>query len=88
MKIADGIRKFVEENPQYKLHENYSGRGMFGKTCLGVVVSHGDSFRNFLMELTKYFNKLGIEDTELALEGVSYDELGLDTLIYFPRIGG
>lgn len=88
MKMADAIRKFVKENPQYKLYENYSGRGMFGRICLGVVVSKGDSFMNFLMELMRYMNKLGMEDTELELEGVSYDELGLDTIVYFPEIGG
>ena len=39
MSIEDGIRNFVEKNPKYNIYENYSGRGMFGRTCLGVVVS-------------------------------------------------
>lgn len=88
MKIAEGIRSFVDEHPKYTIYENYSGRGMFGKTCLGVVVYKGDSFMNFLMDLTRYFDEHGIEDAELELEGVSYDALGLDTIVYFPRIGG
>lgn len=38
MSIEDGIRNFVGKNPKYSIYENYSGRGMFGRTCLGVVV--------------------------------------------------
>ena len=86
MKIAEGIRNYVAENTQYSLYEGYSGRGMFGKKCLGVVVRSGDSFMAFLIALTKYLDEQGIEDTALTLEGVSYDELGLDTVIYFPNI--
>lgn len=86
MKIAEGIRNYVADNPQYSLYEGYSGRSMFGKKCLGVVVRSGDSFMDFLMKLTRYLDEQGIEDTALTLEGVSYDELGLDIVIYFPNI--
>lgn len=88
MIVADGIRNFVAENPQYNLYENYSGRGMFGRNCLGVVVKQGNSFMEFLMDLTRYLEQNDIEDTNLDLEGVSYDDLGLDTIIYFPNIKG
>ena len=88
MKIAEGIRQFVSENTQYKLYENYSGRGMFGRKCLGVVVRSGDSFMDFLIELTKYLDEQGIEDMDCELESASYDDLGKDTIVYFPRIGG
>ena len=53
MSIEDGIRNFVEKNPKYNIYENYSGRGMFGRTCLGVVVSQQDSFMDFIIKLTK-----------------------------------
>ena len=51
---------------------------MFGRTCLGVVVSQQDSFMDFIIKLTKYLDDNGIED----------DALGLDTIVYFPKIGG
>ena len=88
MKIAEGIRQFVSENTQYSLYEGYSGRGMFGKKCLGVVVRGGDSFMDFLIALTKYLDEQGIEDMDCELESASYDDLGKDTIVYFPRIGG
>lgn len=88
MKIAEGIRQFVSDNTQYSLYEGYSGRGMFGKKCLGVVVRSGDSFMDFLIALTKYLDEHGIEDMNCELESASYDDLGKDTIVYFPRIGG
>lgn len=88
MKIAEGIRQFVSDNTQYSLYEGYSGRGMFGKKCLGVVVRSGDSFMAFLIALTKYLDEQGIEDMDCELESASYDDLGKDTIVYFPRIGG
>lgn len=86
MSVEEAIRNYVDENEQYSLYENYSGRGMFGRTCLGVVVKQGYSFMDFLMKLTKYMDDNGIEDTDFSLEGVSYDALGLDTIVYFPNI--
>ena len=88
MSIEDGIKSFVAENTQYSLYEGYSGRGMFGRKCLGVVVRSGDSFMTFLISLTRYLEEQGIEDVNCDLEGASYDDLGKDTIVYFPRIGG
>jgi len=88
MSVEESIRNFVDENEGYEIYENYSGRGMFGRTCLGVVVRQGYSFMDFLMKLTKYMDDNGVEDTDFSLEGVSYDALGLDTIVYFPNVGG
>ena len=49
MSIADCIRNFVEEHEEYSLYEGYSGRFMFGKACLGVVVAEGNSYMSFLI---------------------------------------
>jgi hypothetical protein len=38
MTVEEAIRNYVDENEQYELYEGYSGRGMFGRRCLGVVV--------------------------------------------------
>lgn len=88
MSVEESIRNFVEDNPQYSIYENYSGRGMFGRKCLGVVVKQGYSFMDFIIKLTKYLDDNGFEDVDFSLEGVSYDALGLDTIVYFPNIGG
>lgn len=86
MSIADGIRSFVESSENYTIYEGYSGRGMFGKTCLGVIISRGSSFMDFLIKLTQYLDENDVDDISCELEGASYDELGLDTIVYFPNI--
>lgn len=87
-KIVDLIRGFCENREEYKICENYSGRGTFGETCLGIVVGNGYPYMIMLMELTQYLDEHGYEDTDLNLEGISMDESGLDIIVYFPEIKG
>lgn len=88
MTVEEAIKNFVNENNQYQLYENYSGRCMFGRTCLGVIVQQNDSFMDFIIKLTKYLDDNDVDDVDFKLEGATYDNLGLDTIVYFPNIGG
>ena len=88
MTVEEAIKNFVNENNQYELYENYSGRCMFGRTCLGVIVQQNDSFMDFIIKLTKYLDDNDVDDVDCKLEGATYDNLGLDTIVYFPNIGG
>lgn len=88
MTVREAIENFVNENEQYSLYENYSGKCMFGRSCLGVVIKQGYFFMDFIINLTKYMDNNGVEDIDFSLEGASYDSLGLDTIVYFPNIGG
>lgn len=88
MTVEEAIKNFVNENNQYELYENYSGRCMFGRTCLGVIVQQNDSFMDFIIKLTKYLDDNDVDDIDFKLEGATYDNLGLDTIVYFPNIGG
>lgn len=88
MTVEEAIKNFVNENNQYELYENYSGRCMFGRTCLGVIVQQNDSFMDFIIKLTKYLDDNDVDDVDFKLEGATYDNLGLDTVVYFPNIGG
>lgn len=86
--LADDVRAFVAEHEEYEIYENYSGRGMFGRTCLGVTVRNGYSYMEMLIKLTRYLDKNNLEDKDSELEGVSVDDLGLDTIVYFPNMRG
>ena len=88
MTVEEAIKNFISENEQYSLYENYSGRGMFGRACLGVIVQRNDSFIDFIIKLTKYLDDNDVDDIDFKLEGATYDNLGLDTVVYFPNIGG
>lgn len=88
MSIAEGIRSFTKENPQYRLYEGYSGRGMFGRKCLGVAIPSGYSYMDMLIKLTQYLGENGGDDVDFELEGLAVDDLGLDTIVIFPIWGG
>ena len=86
MTVEEAIRNFVEENEGYHLQENYSGQFGTGTACLGVVVKNGYSYMDFLLGLTKYLDENNVADADLELERVSIDDIGSDTIVYFPRI--
>lgn len=88
MTVEEAIRNYVSEHEKYEIYENYSGRGMFGRKCLAVVVKQGYSFMDFIIKLTKYMDDNNVDDVDFKLEGTTYDNLGLDTVVYFPNIGG
>lgn len=87
-RVCNYIRSFCNENNEkYEVYEKYSGRFMFGKCCLGIVVKHGFSHMQMLIELTEYLSDKELDGDMLEFsEGISIDELGLDMIVYFPRL--
>ena len=81
MTVEEEIRDFVKENRQYEIYDESTGNG-----CLGVIVRQEDSFMDFLLRLTEYFDDHGIDDTDFSLEGTSYEVYGTDVIVYFPQI--
>lgn len=53
------------------LREDYSGRGMFGATCLGVV--------------TRTPRQLVKAAATLGLHGHRTDSMGISTIVYWPQ---
>ncbi len=83
--LADLIRSFCKEN-NFEVYENYSGRFMFGKRTIGIVVKADQNLFDVLAQLTRYLESKDFDDPLLELEGVSIDDLGLDAIVYFPAI--
>lgn len=87
--LADLIKNFCDNNDEkYSYYENYSGRGMFGRKCLGIVVKQGYSYMQMIMELTKFLDDNNYDDADFELENPAIDDLGLDTIVYFPNCKG
>lgn len=60
----------------------YSGRGMYGDVCLGLVVSD-------VTDLAMVILTVAAEDMDLAetlARSIRYDSMGHSTIIYWPRI--
>lgn len=69
----------------------YSGRGMYGKSCLAVALDAGQSpfkvFSDILLNVDEHggiHNDLAL--VHKALRDARVDDLGLGTILYFPTI--
>lgn len=81
------IKEFCASNMDaYEIYLRYSGRFMFGRECIGIVVRNGYSYMDMIVKLTRFFDDNNYTDPEFLLEGLAVDELGLDTVVYFPRL--
>lgn len=57
---------------------SYSGRGMMGKSCLGIVA---DTYMIFSL-----FYELGLKDLSFPDGYIKSDSLGNNTIYYFPDV--
>lgn len=72
-------------------HPNYSGRGMYGKTCIGIATRTNDKFVQFLLQVAPQLDpKFEWVDGELdydhAWGRLDQDQLGHDTIWFWPNI--
>jgi hypothetical protein len=79
------LKEFANEY-DCKLRTNYSGRGMYGKSCIGFVTDLSPF--SLGLELALFLNR---EDrTEMvdtfSQTRVNEDSMGLSNIIYFPSI--
>jgi len=79
--IAEAMGEIGEE---CEIREEYSGRGMMGKTTYGLVV---DNVANIIPAVISAAWELGIQSEHIPEEfhscrGYSIDSMGLQTIIY------
>jgi len=71
---------------------SYSGRGMYGKSCLGVTVSSmGDLIADLLGAAVDSTQdepdgEMSVADAAEAVRGMRTDNMGHDTIAYFPGV--
>lgn len=85
MNIAEKIKEFCEEKGD-RFYEDYSGRCMYGRTCVGVVTE--DSAISLTLDLLVYLveNEMDLYEAKELLQFARTDRMGYDTIVYFPRI--
>ncbi len=88
-----------EEDGKYSQVRSYSGRFMYGRNCIGVVLSNRGPFELGVMlasqlaqMVTRRDHTLGLvsRETESLLSDLSeiqvrQDSMGMNTIIYFPE---
>lgn len=67
---------------------SYSGRFMYGDTCLGFVVDRDTSLYGTIANLAASLADDGapLDDITILFSGMRSDDLGLDTICYFPHV--
>jgi hypothetical protein len=66
----------------------YSGRGMYGKYCLGIIHSHPEEVITTLFSVALEFDWTREELVDLCnmLESSRTDSMGLSTILYWPKL--
>lgn len=63
------------------LYKSYSGRYMYGRTCIGIVGSIND--------FARFITAVAAKDSQMASDlsdAATIDVMGLDTIFYFPGV--
>lgn len=77
----------LAEEEDITIYPDYSGRGMFGRQCIGVVGSPSDLVRF----ITDVIPRIESSDDELGAQASAWlylqkDDMGLDSIFYWPNI--
>lgn len=82
-------KKLIEviESANYEAR-SYSGRGMYGRECVGIELRQGTSQFGVGVAVANMALTLGYEDLaeDLMDLRVASDSMGLDTIVYFPNV--
>lgn len=62
----------IAADEDYRVYESYSGRGMFGQGCYGLVGRDAEKCIGLV--------------SQFDFPGLSRDSMGLDTIVYWPSI--
>ena len=97
MKISNQLLDLIvdlHDEEDFQVRVDYSGRGMFGEKCLGIVGSDTTTVIYKIMEaiMNEYCDEketqleLFHELAEMLSDGSKQDSMGLQHIIYFPSV--
>lgn len=83
---CDLIEKFCNGRDGCYFRTDYSGRFMYGRTCVGIVID--DRVYETIVSLCDFLHESGIECVSDALGSIQSDNMGLSWIIYMPKLTG
>lgn len=82
--LCEYIELFCELFPDYEIYHDYVGRGMFGKTCIGICCENPNEM---LIDLTEYLAEgCDVDGVRGRLGIICIDNMGLGSIVYFPSL--
>lgn len=83
---ADATFPEEAEDAELGVFRTYSGRGMYGKECIGMVLSDNDAFK-VAMALGDWIREADLDyDLADAFKNPHIDSMGYDTIYYWPSL--
>lgn len=87
--LGTGMTRLLQSMDDVKLRTDYSGRGMYGRTGLAIITG-----RSVLGLFSEILNELIAQDSHkdhyralsLLMETAREDQLGHNTVVYFPGV--
>lgn len=77
--------EMIAEYMSAELRTGYSGRGMYGKECVGFVIDGWGDFIGGLVELVRDYGDVDWFN-EIDWSIVNSDSMGFSTIIYLPYL--
>lgn len=89
--LVEALTKTHNEYVDFNIRYDYSGRGMYGKSCIGIVADHSDLIPAAMFLYAAFVltcNENEVEDYELGnlLLNVATDGMGRQGILYFPDL--
>lgn len=84
--ISELLEKFCNGRDGCSFHANYSGRFMYGRICVGIVIN--DRVYETIVSLCDFLHESGIERVSDMLGTIHSDSMGISQIIYFPDLNG
>lgn len=78
------LQSIIENTDHADDVRSYEGRGMYGRSCLGVVISCslGEFFADVMSASLETHQAADAE----SFRGMRTDSMGLGTVVYFPNV--
>lgn len=89
--IETCLRDTCDKVDNVKFYPKYSGRGMYGRECIGIVGSHTDCM-NLIAEVIKNAaleyedNRYKFNDIVDTLMNSEHDNMGYDIIMYWRKL--
>lgn len=79
------VEEFESLDYECSIRADYSGRGMYGRRCVGITASNPvAAFADFVLRIMEFDqHELAAFALELLKESCT-DSMGLDRILYFP----
>lgn len=81
------LMNYGSEDDETQIRDNYSGRGMYGETCVGVVGSSVATAIQFMYALAEVLHDDEYDQKDFVLEmaeAIRTDNMAFNTIFYFP----